>query len=68
MAGYTNCKVGEVQKVTAGYGFVIRDGYKRLVVTFAFATEADAAQARAEIEKVVAKAIEITPQGLWAHT
>jgi hypothetical protein len=30
---------------------------------FTFATEADAEQARVEIEKVVAKAVEITPQG-----
>ena len=69
MASYTNCKVGAVQKVTAGYGFSILGGdHGRPLVAFAFATEADAEQARAEIEKVVAKAVEITPQGLWAHT
>ena len=64
MASYTNCKVGDVLSVTLGYGFSIVAGpARRPVVAFAFATEAEAQQARAEIEKVVAKAVEITPQG-----
>jgi hypothetical protein len=68
MASYTNCKVGEVQSVmlggrnVPGYGFSILGGTRPLVA-FAFVTKADAEQARAEIEKAVAKAVEITPQG-----
>ncbi len=71
MESYTNCKVGEVDEVMVqsgnvglGYGFRILGGAsKRPLVAFAFATKADAMQARAEIEKAVAKAVEITPQG-----
>jgi hypothetical protein len=71
MESYTNCKVGEVGEVMVqsgnvgfGYGFRILGGaYGRPLVAFAFATEANAKQARAEIEKAVAKAVEVTPQG-----
>ena len=72
MTSYTNCKVGDVQQVTIqsgddgfGYGFHILGGPRgqSLVVAFSFATKADADQARAEVAKVVAKAVEVTPQG-----
>jgi hypothetical protein len=71
MTSYTNCKVGDVQSVIVhsgaerlGYGFSILGGaHGRPLVGFAFATEADAKQARAEVAKAVEKAAEITPQG-----
>ncbi len=71
MMSYTNCKVGDVQLVTihsgddgSGYGFSILGGvHGRPLVGFAFATEADAKRARAEVAKAVEKAVEITPQG-----
>ena len=71
MISYTNCKVGDVLPVAVhsgdegpGYGFGILGGaHGRPLVAFAFATEADAKQARAEVAKAVEKAVEITPQG-----
>jgi hypothetical protein len=69
MMSYTNCEVGDVMSVALhsgdeGYGFGIVGGpQKRPLVAFAFAAQADAEQARAEVAKVVEKAVEITPQG-----
>jgi hypothetical protein len=71
MISYTNCKVGDVQSVIVhsgdeglGYGFSILGGaHGRPLVGFAFATEADAKRARAEVANAVEKAVEITPQG-----
>jgi hypothetical protein len=71
MIGYTNCKVGDVRSVIVhrgdeglGYGFSILDGaHGRPLVGFAFATEADAKRAHAEVAKAVEKAVEITLQG-----
>jgi hypothetical protein len=67
-SSYTNCRVSDVQDVTLysgdkgfGYGFGILGGpHGRPLVTFAFATKADADQARAEVTKAVEKAVEIT--------
>jgi hypothetical protein len=71
MNSYTNCKVGDVESVIvhggdegSGYGFSILGGPHGLpLVGFAFATEADAERARAEVAKAVERAVEITPQG-----
>ncbi len=70
MMSYTNCKVGDVQLVTIhsgddgpGYGCILDGVHGRPLVGFAFATEADAKRARAEVAKAVEKAIEITAQG-----
>jgi hypothetical protein len=71
MTSYTNCKVGDVQSVIVqigdeglGYGFSILGGpHGRPLVTLAFKTEVDAEQARTEVAKVVATAVEITPHG-----
>jgi hypothetical protein len=71
MTVYRNCKVSDVGPVVvhsddigSGYGFSILGGaHGRPLVAFAFATKADADQARAEVAKAVEKAVEITPQG-----
>jgi len=68
MTAYQNCKVDEaVQRMTGsdddGYGFHIRSGNNRPLVTLMFATEKDAEEARAEVAMAVARATEITPHG-----
>ena len=49
--------------MTNGYGFHIRSGGNRPIVTLLFATQEDAEQARVEIARVVEKAVEITSHG-----
>jgi hypothetical protein len=68
MTAYQNCKVDEaVQSMTGsdddGYGFHIRSGGNRPIVTLMFATQEDAEQARGEIARAMEKAVEITPHG-----
>jgi hypothetical protein len=68
MTAYQNCKVDEaVQRMTGsdddGYGFHIRSGGNRPIVTLMFATKEDAEQARGEIAGAVEKAIEVTSHG-----
>jgi hypothetical protein len=67
MTAYKNCKAGDVQPVSMGdsdgYGFNILSGNNRPLVTLAFATWGDAEQARAEVERALEKAIEVTPHG-----
>ena len=46
-----------------GYGFNILGGNKRPLVTLAFATWGDAEQARAEVERALERAVEVTPHG-----
>jgi hypothetical protein len=46
-----------------GYGFHIRSGGNRPIVTLMFATKEDAEQARGEIAGAVEKAIEVTSHG-----
>ncbi len=67
MVSYTNCKVGEVMPATlrggyaSGYGFGILSENGRPLCFLAFATEADAIEARDGVAKAVARAAEITP-------
>jgi hypothetical protein len=67
MIGYRNCKIGDVVKAKyadeVGYGFGITSDRGNGLVFFAFPTEEDAEQARAEIDRIFTKAVEITPQG-----
>jgi len=67
MTGYRNCKVGDVMEAKYadrfGYGFGMTSDRNKPLVFFAFPTEADAKQARAEIKRIVTEAVEITPQG-----
>jgi hypothetical protein len=71
MTVYRNCRVDDVGPVIvhsgeagSGYGFSILGGeHGRPLVGFAFATEEDAEQARAEVARAVEKAVEVTPQG-----
>ena len=67
MTAYKNCKVGDVQRVSMGdsdgYGFNILSENKRPLVTLAFATWGDAEQARAEVERALERAVEVTPHG-----
>ena len=65
MAAYKNCNVDDVQRVSVGdsdgYGFHILSE-NRLLVTLAFATWEDAEQARAEVERALERAAEVTPR------
>ena len=68
MTAYQNCKVDQaVQRMTGsdddGYGFHIRSGGNRPIVTLMFATQEDAEQARGEIARTIEKAVEITSHG-----
>jgi hypothetical protein len=68
MTAYQNCKVDQaVQRMTGsdddGYGFHIRSGGNRPIVTLMFATQEDAEQARGDIARAVEKAIEVTSHG-----
>jgi hypothetical protein len=64
---YTNCIVGEVTGISdLGFGFDILNERVQPILSLAFKTRDDAAQARAEIAKAVAKAVEITRPALTA--
>jgi hypothetical protein len=62
MAGYGNCKTGDVMAVADGYGFNIVSDHNRPLVTFEYSTRDEAREARDGIAKAVAKAVRITPQ------
>ncbi len=58
---YKNCMVSDVIGMRdLGYGFNILSERAQPILSFAFETRDDAVQARAEVAKVVAKAVEIT--------
>jgi hypothetical protein len=64
---YTNCTVGEVTGISdLGFGFDILNERGQPILSLAFKTRDDAAQARAEIAKIVAKAVEVTRPALTA--
>ncbi len=64
---YTNCTVGEVTRISdLGFGLDILNERAQPILSLAFKTRDDAAQARAEIAKAVAKAVEITRPALTA--
>jgi hypothetical protein len=64
---YKNCTVGEVTGMSdLSFGFDILNERVQPILSLAFKTRDDAAQARGEIAKVVAKAVEITRPALTA--
>ena len=64
---YKNCTVGEVTGISdAGFGFNILNERGQPILSLSFRTRDDAAQARAEIAKAVAKAVEVTRPALTA--
>jgi hypothetical protein len=64
---YKNCTVGEVTGISdLGFGFNILNERGQPILSLAFRTRDDAAQARAEIAKAVAKAVEVTRPALTA--
>jgi hypothetical protein len=64
---YTNCTVGEVTRISdLGFGLDILNKRMQPILSLAFKTRDDAAQARADIAKAVAKAVEITRPALTA--
>jgi hypothetical protein len=64
---YTNCTVGEVTRISdLRFGFDILNERVQPILSVAFETRDDAAQARAEIAKAVAKAVEVTRPALTA--
>jgi len=64
---YKNCTVGEVTGVSdSGFGFNILNERGQPILSLAFQTRDDAAQACAEIAKAVAKAVEVTRPALTA--
>ena len=64
---YTNCTVGEVTGISdLGFGFDILNERAQPILSLAFKTRDDAAQARAETAKIVAKAVEVTRPALTA--
>ena len=64
---YKNCTVSEVAGMSdLGFGFNILNERAQPILSFAFKTRDDAAQARSEIAKAVARAIEITRPALTA--
>jgi hypothetical protein len=62
---YKNCTVGEVTGIS-DLGFNILNERAQPIISLAFKTRDDATQARAEIAKAVAKAVEITRPALTA--
>jgi hypothetical protein len=67
MTAYKDCKVGFVKPVhlgraEVGYGFSILSEDSRPLCALAYATQADAEEARAEVERALEKAVEVTPQ------
>ena len=64
---YKNCTVTEVMGMSdSAFGFNILNERAQPILSLAFKTRDDAAQARAEIAKAVAKAVEITRPALTA--
>ena len=64
---YKNCTVGEVTGMSdLSFGFNILNERGQPILSLAFRTRDDAAQARAEIAKAVAKAVEVTRPALTA--
>jgi hypothetical protein len=64
---YKNCTVGEVTGMSdLSFGFNILNERGQPILSLAFRTSDDAAQARAEIAKAVAKAVEVTRPALTA--
>ena len=64
---YKNCTVGEVTGMSdLGFGVNILNERGQPILSLSFRTRDDAAQARAEIAKAVAKAVEVTRPALTA--
>jgi uncharacterized protein involved in exopolysaccharide biosynthesis len=64
---YQNCSVSEVTEMSdLSFGFNILNERGQLILSLAFRTRDDAAQARAEIAKAVAKAVEVARPALTA--
>jgi hypothetical protein len=63
---YKKCTVSEVMEMSDGYGFTILTERAQPILSLAFETKDDAAQARAEVAIVIAKAVEITRPALTA--
>jgi hypothetical protein len=64
---YQNCTVSEVTGVPdLGFGFNILTERAQPILSLSFKTRDDAAQARAEVAKAVAKAVDITRPALTA--
>ena len=64
---FKNCTVSDVMETpTPGYGFDIRNERAQPVLSLAFEQRDDAEQARVEVAKAVAKAIEVTRPALTA--
>jgi hypothetical protein len=64
---YQNCTVSEVTGVSdLGFGFNILNERAQPILSVSFKTRDDAAQARAEVAKAVAKAVDITRPALTA--
>jgi hypothetical protein len=64
---YQNCTVSEVTGVSdLGFGFNILNERAQPILSLSFKTRDDAAQARAEVAKAVAKAVDITRPALTA--
>ena len=62
---YKNCTVGEVTRTSdLGFGFNILNERGQAILSLSFRTKDDAAQARAEMAKAVAKAVEVTMPAL----
>jgi len=64
---YKNTTVGEVTGISdLSFGFNILNERGQPILSLSFRTRGDAAQARAEIAKAVAKAVEVTRPALTA--
>jgi hypothetical protein len=63
---YKNCTVSDVMGMNPGYGFNILNERKNGLRTLAFEKGDDAEQARVEVAKAVAKAVEVTGPALTA--
>ena len=64
---YKNCTVGEVTGMSdLSFGFNILNERGQPILSLSCRTRGDAAQARAEIAKAVAKAVEVTRPALTA--
>ena len=62
---YKNCTVGEVTGTSdLSFGFNILNERGQAILSLSFRTKDDAAQARAEMAKAVAKAVEVTRPAL----
>ncbi len=59
MSEATSIDVGEVISVVDGYGFSVVNEDRRPVVTFSYANEKDAKEARVLIAESIAKAVSV---------